>query len=312
MIKNFSDISAKKNYDLIGGKAANLNELIRLGLNVPKCFIISTEVSESFFEICFNTLEKQINKDEYLKSMLNQKSLEANIVSVSRLILNTPLPLYMEKTICDFFGDLNSEFVSVRSSAVMEDSKNNSFAGIYDSFLNVNRTNLINTIKRCWCSLFSKRAIQYYLRNQILTTDIKLAVIIQEMVDPDVSGVCFTSNPVTGNFNEIYIEAIYGLGEGIVGGKITPDSYLYSIESRQIEKKTINEQRYKINVTAFETLEVEVNKDLIYCQKISDEIILTLANYCIEIQKHFKIPQDIEFAVKGDLIYFLQSRPITT
>jgi pyruvate,water dikinase len=304
MVISLSHTDIARVYDVIGGKAANLCELKNCGMNIPKGFVISTEISSDFLKPCLGNIIRPLDYE--------QKKILFDVPLVHAAILNTDLPNHVAHIIYDSFYDLNVLRVAVRSSANVEDSKNFSFAGIFDTFLNIDSGSLIVAIKKCWASLFSKRALEYYFKNKINVGKVKMAVIIQEIIDADCAGVCFTRNPVSGNANETYIEVVYGLGEGLVSGKLTPDSYIYDKATNQIKEKNVNSQNLKVNFVNFIAQEVAVDFDLINEQKVSDDMIREISLACIRIQEYFQRPQDVEFAIKNNVLFFLQSRPITT
>ncbi len=186
-----------------------------------------------------------------------------------------------KKEILAEFKKLKTKYVAVRSSATAEDSLSASWAGQLESYLNVTEKNLFKSIEKCRVSINSPRAVAYRREKKLGNKKISVAVVIQKMVQPETSGICFTANPVTGDRNEMIIEAGPGLGEAIVGGKITPDTYI-------INKKSIDKN---IGV---------------------GHLYLELAKLCLKIEKLFKYPQDIEWAFAKGKIYILQSRPITT
>ena len=194
-----------------------------------------------------------------------------------------------EREIFKAFDSLNATKVAVRSSATSEDSQNTSWAGQLETYLNVTRNNLIKSIKKCWASLDSPRAISYAQENNLNQDKQKVAVVIQKMIDSKISGVMFSANPVTSDKNQIMIEACFGLGEFLVQGLVTPDNFLVCKKNFQIIKKTIN------------------------LNTLSDNQIIELAKLAVHIEKHYNFPQDIEWAIdKDNHIFILQSRPITT
>ena len=189
----------------------------------------------------------------------------------------------IKKEIIKKFRELKSK-VAVRSSATAEDSKNLSFAGQFDTFLNIkNEKDLINSIKKCKNSVKSKRAISYAKNKKI--TNIKMAVIVQKMIDSEFAGVIFTIDPV--NKKDILIEIVKGLGDKLVSGKVTPNSYF------------IDRKRFNIK-----------NKILLF--DFDKNNIKKLAETSLKIESLYKCPQNIEFAVENNEIFILQSRPITT
>lgn len=188
------------------------------------------------------------------------------------------------KEIYKRFNDLNANKVAVRSSAVCEDSKENSFAGQFETILNVDKSNLITSINRCFKSSKNFNVGIYAKEKNILKNNTNISVIVQEMINGDISGVMFTNNPINGD-NEIVIECVKGLGESLVQGEKTPTHII-------VDRKG-NIKRY---------LGDEI---------LSKNIINELIDIAIKIEEHFAIPQDIEWTIKEDLIYVLQSRPIT-
>lgn len=299
LLRDLHKVSRLDLYE-VGAKAANLGELFSIGLNVPKGFIVPTPVTDVFYKNCFekiNDLSKEniIEFDEL--RALHQK---------------IPIGMEVENILIEFFRQLNLDFVSVRSSATLEDSNKISFAGIFDTLLHISEGGLVGAIKHCLSSIFSKRTSDYLEQNNLTFQDLHMAIIIQEMVEPEISGICFTTNPISNNDNEIYIETAWGLGESIVSGQVTPDSYIYDIKAENIKEKNINSQTVKLTTIDGQLKEVAVDVSSVNKQKLSDNLISQLVNDCIKIQEHYNFPQDIEFAVKDDVIYFLQARPITT
>lgn len=196
------------------------------------------------------------------------------------------------------FDELGLDHVAVRSSATAEDGLDNSFAGQFDTFLGVDRDNLIEKIKECFKSLNSPRIKAYCESKSMDPNEIKMAVVVQEMLDSEVSGVCFTANPVTRDTNQIMIEAGIGLGEAVVSGTITPDNYLVDKKTLEIIDKTISNQKDM--------------GDIGKKQKLSDDLIQELSKQSISIEKHYQKPMDLEWAVEKNNLYILQARPITT
>lgn len=217
-----------------------------------------------------------------------------------------------KKEILAEFKKLKTKRVAVRSSATAEDSSSAAWAGQLESYLNVTEKNLIKSIEKCWASLYSPRAIFYRSKKGLSKQKISVAVVIQKMVQSEISGVCFTVNPVTKDKNQIVIEAGYGLGETIVGGKITPDTYMIDKKKKTILDKNISRQKLMIVMDNNGTKEITVPKSKQDRQKLSDKQIIKLAQICKKIETHYKVPQDIEWAFEKGKFYIVQSRPITT
>lgn len=220
--------------------------------------------------------------------------------------------------ILEVFDQLHLKYVAVRSSATVEDGVDNSFAGQFETFLGINRENLIVKIKECFDSVNSLRVQVYSKSRGIDLNRVKVAVVIQEMLDSEVSGVCFTANPITGDKNQIMIEAGFGLGEAIVSGVITPDNYLVNKKTLDILEKDISRQEKMITWDSFAgTREIVTKEGWEEKQKLPDEFIEDLSRIALKIEEHYQKPVDIEWALAGEAlegsaIYILQSRPITT
>jgi len=259
-----------KDVSLCGGKAANLGELTKLGLNVPKGFVITTNAYR----------DRDSNE--------------------------------IEREILTAFKKLNAKYVAVRSSATAEDASNMSWAGQLTTYLFTDERMLIKNIKKCWNSLNSPRASAYREQNNIKTSDVSVAVIIQEMIDADVSGVVFTRHPIIKDQDIMLIEAIYGLGEAIVSGMVTPDSYEISKKDCSIRDLSISKQAVKVSQARTGTKISDVFEEDQSKQKLSLTRIKELVRVCKEIEKHYSSPQDIEWCYKDNNLFILQSRPITT
>ena len=187
------------------------------------------------------------------------------------------------------FDNLNSHEVVVRSSATVEDSVNDSWAGIFESYLRINRGDLLSTIKKCWQSSLSSKALAYAKQRHIDTDNINMAVIVQELIRPSLSGVCFTVNPINKNHDQLMIEVCHGGPEDLVSGKITPDNFVVNKKTKEIEEQ-----------------------NLFAKTGITKKQIDNLVNSCIEVENFFTHSCDIEWCIDGSNLFVLQSRPITT
>lgn len=273
-IKNFTELS-KKDTQLAGGKGASLGEMTQVGIPVPPGFVITTKTFNKFFN---TKITKEI-KEEILRE----------------------------------FEKLNSDFVAVRSSASVEDSLTASWAGQLESFLNTDKNHLLENVKKCWASLFSPRAISYRAKKEMGKINVSVAVVVQAMIQSEVSGICFTVHPVTKNNNQMIIEAGYGLGEAIVSGQITPDSYVVHKDDYEIIDINIAKQEKKIiRNPDGGNYWVDIEKDLQGKQKSTNEQIIELAKICLNIEKYYGFSCDIEWGLYKDKFYIVQSRPITT
>ncbi|MFA6513245.1 MAG: phosphoenolpyruvate synthase [Patescibacteria group bacterium] len=205
-----------------------------------------------------------------------------------------------------------SPLVAVRSSATAEDLPTASFAGQQDTYLNVKgEAYLLKKVKECYASLFTQRAIYYRNEQKFDHSKVGLAVVVQRMIESEKSGVAFSIDPVTNDKNKIVIEAIFGLGEYIVQGRVTPDHYEVDKRSLVITKKEVSKQDVKFVKSNIDNKEVKLGKEGSQI-KLSDQEILKVAMLVRDIEKHYYFPQDIEWSIKNNRVYIIQSRPITT
>jgi phosphoenolpyruvate synthase/pyruvate phosphate dikinase len=210
------------------------------------------------------------------------------------------------------YDKMGLERVAVRSSAVQEDGKDAACAGQLESYLNVGRSDLVESIIKCKHSITTDRAIAYGLQNNIESNANSVAVVVQQMVDSEKSGVVFTANPITSDRSQMVIEAIYGLGELLVSGQTIPATYIWdTVNKKQIlaqQSKQANKLVYSGGHNKLVDLgELDKNTDV-----LSQKEINKLADACLLVQQHFGSPQDIEWAMTDGQIYIVQSRPITT
>ncbi|TSC63638.1 MAG: pyruvate, water dikinase, partial [Microgenomates group bacterium Gr01-1014_93] len=254
------------------GKGAPLGEMTKAGIPVPPGFVVTTETFKKF--------------------------------------LDTEIPDEGKEEILKAFDELGAERVAVRSSAVAEDSETASWAGQLESYLNVGRGELIENIRKCWNSIKSERALSYAGQTGVDKQDLSVAVVVQKMVNSEVSGVMFTANPITKNRDEIMIEAGFGLGEMIVQGMITPDNFLVSKDNLEIKSRDIQTQETMLVFKDGQNKEVPVpNGDE---PALTDEQIKELAEIGLKIERHYGFPVDVEWAYENGQFYITQSRPITT
>ncbi len=308
--KNFKDLT-KNNVDIAGGKGASLGEMINNNISVPSGFVALATAFDRFLEETdlFQDIEAQLHKVNY-----------DDIASVDRasrvirdLIHDALMPEDLQKEFMADFKKMNCKYVAVRSSATAEDSSEASWAGELESFLNTTEKTLLLNIKNCWSSLFTPRAIFYRKEKDLFDTKVSVAVVVQKMVDSEISGITFTVHPVTEDHNQMIIEAGFGLGEAIVSGSITPDSYVIDKSDWSIMDINIAEQsKCLIRCEKSGVKWVDVKSDKGEKQKLTGEQIIELGKICKNIEDHYGSPQDIEWAFKDDKFYIVQSRPITT
>lgn len=309
-IKFFSDIS-KKSVSEAGGKGASLGEMTKAGIPVPPGFVV---LSSAFYRFLAET--DLLAEIQALLDKINYKdinSVDGASNKIRALILKAAIPPDLEKEIKADFKKLKTKFVAVRSSATAEDSSAASWAGELETYLNTTEKTLLLNVKKCWSSLFTPRAIFYRHEKKMLKTKVGVAVVVQQMVDSEISGIAFTVHPVTKDKKQMIIEAGYGLGEAIVSGSITPDSYI--LDKRNYSFLDINvaaQERQIVKGASGGTKWLVVSSAKREKQKLSGKQIVELAKICLQIEKHYKFPCDIEWAYVKGKFYITQSRPITT
>ncbi|TCP66479.1 phosphoenolpyruvate synthase [Baia soyae] len=296
---------------IVGGKGANLGELTQAGFSVPPGFCITVDAYQQ-------TLSSSDRMND-LFEMLNQVNPEQldGIQLISEMIrehiLTLPMDDIVESEIIHTWEHLGAtDSYAVRSSATAEDLPTASFAGQQDTYLHVKgRDQLLDSVKKCWASLFTDRAIIYRSKNGFDHCSVFLSVVVQKMVFPDVSGILFTADPITGHRQTTSIDAGFGLGEAFVSGMVTPD--LYKVRNNQIIHKQIaKKEKGSFAQEEGGTEYREIAPELQETQALSDEKIKELANIGRKIEQHFGSEQDIEWCLCGEQIYILQARPITS
>ena len=295
--------------DRVGGKAASLGELTGAGLPVPDAFVVTAETYRSFVETTGidETLFAAVDVDTD-----DSGALAAAAERARELILETEMPASVREDILAAYDEMGDADVAVRSSATAEDLPDASFAGQQDTYLNVARADLLDRVRECWASLFTQRAI-YYRQEQGFDHDVvNIAVVVQEMVDAEKSGVCFTSHPSTGAPTAI-IEAAWGLGEAVVSGTVSPDNYVVDRESGEIDEVTVAEKKLMcVRGDDGQTVDRSVPEDKRDRQVLSEDEIHRLVEMGERVESHYGTPQDVEWAIRDGEVYLLQSRPITT
>jgi len=313
----FLEEISKSDIHIAGGKGASLGEMIKAGFPVPSGFVVLASAFDKFLkETDINVeISAQLNKVDPKRTDTVDDASEV----LRSLILKYQMPKDIKREILKGFKNLKARYVAVRSSATAEDSKIASWAGELESYLGITKKNLIKAVQKCWASLFTPRAIFYRLEKKLDGENVSVAVVVQKLIEAEVAGVCFTVHPVTKDKNQMVIEAGYGLGEAVVGGKVTPDTYV--IDKTKLKKgnlktiildKNVNEQIIEIKRVGNKTKEVKIPKLKAKKQCLSDKEIVKLARICQRIEKHFNFPCDIEWCFEKGKFYIVQSRPITT
>ena len=319
-IRWFEEVGAD-DVGLVGGKGANLGEMVRVGLPVPPGFCLDAGAYRDFIQAT--------GLDETIRGILAETrhddpaDVESKTARIRRFIAEQEVPAAIVQQILDGYHRLAQKLggesvsqvpVAVRSSATAEDLPTASFAGQQDTYLNIRGTDdLLEYIKHCWGSLWTARAVTYRARQGFDHNQVYLSVVVQAMIGSEVSGILFTANPITGDYDEALINASWGLGEAIVSGLVTPDTFAVRksdghIVSRQVAAK----ERIIAYAPHGGTVELETPAEQRRVPALSDEQIAELVALGRQIERHYRTPQDIEWAYAQGRFYVLQSRPITT
>lgn len=314
--KNLSELN-KDSLLEAGGKGANLGELIYAGLPVPPGFVVTTKAYRAHLK--GSGLYERIS--ERLAQLKGNDILKITDISrdISLWIQEAHMPVEVQKAVKDNIGSLAEKsaaseklFVAVRSSATAEDLPSASFAGQHDTFLGIyGIETVLEHVKKCWLSLWTPQAISYRISMGFEHLKVDLAVVVQTMVDSDVAGVMFTANPVSGDKDELLISAGYGLGEAVVSGIITPDTFIMTKDG-QVKEKLLGSKDKKIVLSDNGTLTETVPQTMQNQFCLGTNELVQLANLATLVEKHYGSHQDIEWASYNKNIYLLQARPITT
>lgn len=306
----FSELN-KTDIKIAGGKGANLGELVRAGLPVPPGFVLSTAVYNSFVQT--HTLQSQIVALANGVTAENPQSAEEASAHIRQLFLAAEMPVEIKTSLLAAWQAFDAPAVAVRSSATAEDLPTASFAGQQDTFLNIRSEDaLLQAVKKCWASLWTARAIAYRQQQGIDPNGVKLAVVVQALVDADASGILFTADPTTGERDHILINATWGLGEAIVGGLVTPDSVVIDKSNWQIVSQEISAKTTMTVRTELGTAETAVPQEQQNKAVLKGETAVALGKLGTQIEAHYDMPMDIEWATANGEIFILQARPITS
>ncbi|MBU1088468.1 phosphoenolpyruvate synthase [Patescibacteria group bacterium] len=312
----FKDID-HNDLDYVGGKGANLGEMYKIKIPVPNGFVVTAQAYFKFIKE--NNLMDQIKKILKSANTGNPDELLSASKKIRKIIKNSSMPDDIAIDIMKAYkklskhGGLTNVPVAVRSSATAEDLPDASFAGQQDTFLNVvGEANVVKRVQACWSSLFTPRAIFYRENKHFNHFKVGIAVPVQKMVQADISGVMFTVNPVSNEKTQIIVESVWGLGEYIVQGKVTPEQYIINKHSWTIESFIKSIQKIQLIKSKNETKEVKVPKYKQNHIKINDKTAIKIAKIGQKLHNHYAKAQDIEFAIEKGKIYIVQTRPITT
>ena len=294
---------------LAGGKGASLGAMLGAGLPVPEGFAVLTQAYRDFvdhnsFAEAVRHLVEDVPGDD-------PAALAEAAQALKDLFLAGDIPPHVADAITTAYGDIGAGLVVVRSSATAEDLPGASFAGQHDSFLNVEGPqDVAEAVRGCWASLWNPRAVSYRKRAGLDTTDIGIAVVVQRMIDADRSGVLFTANPLDHRRDRMLLSASFGLGEAVVGGDVSPDTWVLDAKGAVLEHHLSDKQVITVR-EGKSTKNQPMPEDKRRAVSLSDTEVAELAALGARAQTYFDSPQDLEWAIEGGRIYLVQSRPIT-
>jgi len=312
------DEVTKVDIPLVGGKGANLGEMVHAQIPVPPGFIVT---ASAYFKFLNGAgLTDEVRHDLEGLNVNDSKRLQEVSSVIKNRISSAPMPPDMVKEMKDAYRKLGRGLVAVRSSATAEDLPEASFAGQQSTFLNMQgEDEVVAAIQDCWSSLFEPRAIFYREEHGFDHLKVGIAVPVQKMIQSEASGVLFTIEPLSNDTTKILIEAIFGLGEAIVSGDVTPDQYLLDKKEIRIIDKKVHKQEWQLTInTSVASGELESNVKIPVPaskqsrQKLADKDIVALAKIAKTIEDLYQFPQDIEWAKQGTQLFILQTRPVTT
>ena len=301
----------------VGGKGASLSELAGAGFPVPGGFCVNAEGYRRFVAT--------VGIDERLEQALAGAHLEtfegvqAASHHVASLLEDAQLPDDLREEIGEAYDSLTAMTglaCAVRSSAISEDGASASFAGLYESYLNVRGvTDVLTAVRRCYASLWSERAIRYRARGGAVGAhDEAMGVVIMGLVPSDVSGIAFTAHPVTGARDLVVINSSWGLGEAVVSGRVTPDFFVIDKNSFAVLERDIFTKELAIysHPDGGGTIERQIPADKRSVASLSDEQAQEVARLAARVEAQYGRPQDVEWGLANHQLFLLQSRPITT
>lgn len=307
----------------VGGKNASLGEMIRAGIRVPPGFAVTTDSYQHFItetgigNTIFGLLA-DLDVDDV--ASLNKAS-----ERIQELMKNAAMPENVHQAIREGYGELcrtcelDSVPVAVRSSATAEDLPTASFAGQQDTYLWIQGADqVVESVKRCWASLFTPRAISYRVKNSFPHEKVLISIGVQKMVHSKAAGVMFTLNPTNGDPSKVVIEGSWGLGETVVSGSVTPDKFVVDKVIMEVSEKTVSRKHIECvyNADKGGVIDADVDPDRQQKCCLEDREVMELVQMAQHIEKHYGRPMDIEWAIDQDIpfpenVFIVQARPET-
>ncbi|MFC9352488.1 PEP/pyruvate-binding domain-containing protein [Arthrobacter sp. NPDC057013] len=318
-IKDFDQLG-RSDLDEAGGKGANLGELARAGFPVPPGFVLTTAAYQDFVNA--NGIAGRILELAAVPAGASNEDYDAAAGQIRALFAESTIPEEIGGELRAAYGRLGQQaaavgedaaaLVAVRSSATAEDLASASFAGQQDTYLNVSGPDaVVAAVVDCWASLWNARAMAYRSRNGLDAATVRLAVVVQEMVDAEAAGVLFTANPATGRRDQVVISAAWGLGESVVSGAVTTDDLVVDAATGRVDQRRTADKEVMTVYDGTGTREQAVPEEKRREPVLDDDAAAALARQGTAVAKHFGSPQDIEWAQAAGDFFILQARPIT-
>ena len=304
--------------EVVGGKGRSLAKMTNAGFAVPGGFLVTTAAYRSFVDA--NNMQDEILSLAKPEVVEGRASFETASNAIQQLFAGGDMSADLDTSIREAYAEMVNDHdvgnppVAVRSSATAEDLPGLSFAGQQETYLNVRGPDeVVAAVRNCWASLWTTQAISYRHQNGIPSSEVAMAVVTQLMVPSEVSGILFTANPASGERSEMIINASFGLGEAVVSGQVTPDTYIVDRDSRSAKETMIGPKEQKIVSDGDQGVRLEDISDAEReVSSLSDAMITELAATALSIEQLYDgLPQDIEWAYTGGKLHLLQSRPIT-
>lgn len=309
-------LSGRLPREVAGGKGASLSELVAAGFTVPPGFVVTADAYRHFAED--SGMEARIDAVLRIADVAVPQGAREAAVQITALVAETPLPADLAAEIAAAYEELTARIglaCAVRSSAISEDGLASSYAGLYETYLNVvGAESVVDAVRKCYASLWSERAVRYRASRAASGPEEAMAVVVMGMVQSERSGIAFTAHPVTGSRDHVVINASWGLGEAIVSGRVTPDSFVVEKGSFAVIEREVAEKEFAIlaDPSGAGTVETELDFARASACCLDDSEIELVARMAAMVEEHHGGPQDIEWGMQNGTLYLLQSRPITT
>ncbi|HWJ21087.1 MAG TPA: phosphoenolpyruvate synthase, partial [Gemmatimonadaceae bacterium] len=315
LVRWFTDLG-RGDVAIVGGKGANLGEMTRAGLPVPPGFVVTVDAYRRFAEA--NAIDAQVAERIAKLDVDDPHQLRATSDALQTLVRRAPMPDDVRDAIVAAYATLSADsgeaLVAVRSSGTVEDTAQFSFAGMFQSTLNVRGAEgVVRAVKECWASGFTARLL-FYRAKQGLAGSLLIAAVVQKMVSSEKSGVVFTVDPATNDAGRIVIEGAWGLGEVVVLGEVTPDHYEVDKESLAITARKVARKAFMLtrDERTGENVQSALSEEKANARVLTDDEVRAVAELARRDEQHYGAPQDAEWAYEKDALYFVQTRPVTT